>query len=112
MKTIFVALAALLSASLAPALAADQVKVRIANPTALEYIVEVRDMICDGKVLWAGRMKAGMDRVLRACAGEDGYAIIATVSASGCASAKTTLHEAVAAGDEIVVAVVDAEIEE
>jgi hypothetical protein len=109
MKTMFAALAALLSASLAPALAADQVKVRIANPTALEYIVEIRDMVCDGKVLWAGRMKAGKDKVLRACAGEDGYAIIATVSASGCASARTTLHEAVAAGDEIVVAEAEAE---
>jgi hypothetical protein len=83
--------------------------VRIANPTALEYIVEIRDMVCDGKVLWAGRMKAGKDKVLRACAGEDGYAIIATVSASGCASARTTLHEAVAAGDEIVVAEAEAE---
>ena len=105
MRTLSIAVAAIAMAVLAThAAAADRLKIHVGNASEREYIVEVRDMVCEGKVLFSGRMKPGTDATVRACAGEDGRAILAATTAAGCASAKVTLYEDVAAGDRISIA--------
>ncbi len=86
------------------ALAADLVKVRITNPSALKLNVEIRDMVCDEKVIWQGKMKPGESRKLRICAGAGGTGIIRAVVAGGCASAQATIHDGLRRGDEVAVA--------
>jgi len=96
----------LLSAGTAAA-AADLVQVRIANPSDRKWNVEVRDMVCDGKVLYQGRMVPGQTQTLRLCAGADGTGAIRATVAGGCASAKATDYEGLAGGAEV--AIVDAD---
>ncbi len=98
-------LAAILLALNAPwAGAADYVLVRMVNPTEMKWNVEVRDLVCEGSVLWQGKMEPGQVKKLRVCAGDDGLGTIRAVVAGGCASAKATIHEGLAKGTEISVA--------
>ncbi len=89
------------------AAAADYVQVRVTNPSERKWTVEVRDMVCDGAVLWRGRMAPGQEQKLRICTGEDGTGIIRTVVAGGCASAKATVYDGLAKGAEISVAPIE-----
>ena len=102
MRTLLIAVAMAVLAT--PAVAGDRLKIHVGNTSEREYIVEIRDMVCEGRVLFSGRMKPGTDAIVRACAGEDGLAILAATTAAGCATAKVTLYEAVAAGDTISIA--------
>lgn len=88
-------------------LAADQVKVRIHNPSEMKLNVEIRDMVCDEKVIWRGKMQPGDTRKLRICADAGGTGIIRAVVAGGCASAKATIYDALGGGDEIAVVSVE-----
>ena len=99
-----VLLAGLIAGSGAAARAADQVKVRISNPTEMKWTVEIRDMVCDGKVIYQGKMKPGESRKLRICADASGAGSIRAMVAGGCASAKVTIHDGLASGDEVIVA--------
>jgi len=89
------------------AVAADYVQVRVTNPSEQKWNVEVRDMVCDGTVLWRGKMAPGQEKKLRICAGDDGTGIIRTVVAGGCASAKATVYDGLAKGAEISVAPIE-----
>ncbi len=97
-------IAVVMAALATPAVAADKLKIHVGNTSEREYFVEVRDMVCEGTVLFSGRMKPGTDATVRACAGHDGLAILAATTAAGCATAKDTLYEAVAAGETISIA--------
>ena len=94
---------ALMAAGPATATAADYVQVRVTNPSEQKWNVEVRDMVCEGTVLWRGKMAPGQVKKLRICAGEDGTGIIRAVVAGGCASAKATVYDGLAKGAEISV---------
>lgn len=87
--------------------AADYVQVRVVNPSDNKWSVEVRDMVCDGTVLWRGKMAPGQEKKLRICAGDDGTGIIRAVVAGGCASAKATVYDGLAKGAEISVAPIE-----
>lgn len=103
MRWIWLVGAVLMAASSA-ASAADYVQVRVTNPSDQKWNVEVRDMVCEGNVLWRGKMAPGQEKKLRICAGDDGTGIIRAVVAGGCASAKATVYDGLAKGAEISVA--------
>lgn len=94
----------MLAAGPGAAMAADYVQVRVINPSEQKWNVEVRDMICEGSVLWRGKIAPGQVKKLRICAGEDGMGAIRAVVAGGCASAKATVYDGLAKGTEISVA--------
>jgi len=106
MRLIWLAGAMLVAGPVAAA-AADYVQVRVTNPSEQKWNVEVRDMICEGKVLWRGKMAPGQEKKLRICTGEDGSGIIRTMVAGGCASAKATVHDGLAKGAEISVSPIE-----
>jgi len=93
----------LLAAGATAAAAGDMVRVRLNNPSAMEWRVEVRDLVCDNAVVWQGRMKPGDEAKLTVCAGAGG-AKLATAVVAGCASARKTVWEGVADGATIDVA--------
>jgi hypothetical protein len=84
-----------------PAAAADSIQISLVNARDYGVSIELRDMICDEKVVLRDRMDPGASRTVRVCAGDDGLASVATIVASGCASATTTRHDGVAAGAEL-----------
>ena len=103
MRSLWLAGAVLVAGPVA-ATAADYVQVRVTNPSEQKWNVEVRDMVCEGAVLWRGKMAPGQEKKLRICAGENGTGIIRAVVAGGCASAKATVYDGLAKGAEIAVA--------
>ncbi len=98
---------AMLVAGPVAATAADYVQVRVTNPSERKWSVEVRDMVCEGTVLWRGKMAPGQEKKLRICAGDDGTGAIRTVVAGGCASAQATVYDGLAKGAEISVSPIE-----
>jgi hypothetical protein len=97
-------LAGAIAMSAAAARSGDQVKVRISNPTEIKWNVEIRDLVCDEKVIYQGKMKPGESRKLRICADDAGAGRIVAIVAGGCASAKATVFDGLGSGDEVIVA--------
>ncbi len=98
--TLCVVFAACLVAFLpAKARAEQQIRIEISNESDMKRSIELRDMLCEERVVFRAKMEPGESKKVRICADDQGIGAVAAVVATGCASATVNMHQGLKNGD-------------